>query len=166
MHGDTNESFISSRSEAQKDVLVRWLKDVYGGDWQLDKEIDLKSMIKMYKSKQKQKESLPNSSSSNNNEPETTLQTVKQENHENIHTNTNNNHEENAKGNENNNNNSNSGSTNDSAVRLCVLEIGCGVSLHSISIESEMLVREDKNNTTRLIRINPTNPRVPPGGKF
>jgi hypothetical protein len=29
-----------------------------------------------------------------------------------------------------------------------------------------MLVREDKNNTTRLIRINPTNPRVPPGGKF
>jgi hypothetical protein len=44
--------------------------------------------------------------------------------------------------------------------KLVVLEIGCGTSLHSISIESEALVRE---KGVKLIRINPSNVSVPAG---
>lgn len=54
--------------------------------------------------------------------------------------------------------------TEDQPVTLAIIEVGCGVSLHSISIESETLIADDKKGTTKLIRINPSNTRVPRGG--
>eukprot|EP01087_Luapelamoeba_hula_P019420 TRINITY_DN6425_c0_g1_i1.p1 TRINITY_DN6425_c0_g1~~TRINITY_DN6425_c0_g1_i1.p1 ORF type:complete len:407 (-),score=95.56 TRINITY_DN6425_c0_g1_i1:6-1226(-) len=42
---------------------------------------------------------------------------------------------------------------NDDDVRLVVLEIGCGDSLHSIRIEAEMLAQSNKH--IRLVRLNP-----------
>jgi len=45
--------------------------------------------------------------------------------------------------------------------KFAILEIGCGVSLHSISIETEMLVNQYEN--AQLIRINPNNLNIPKG---
>eukprot|EP00026_Physarum_polycephalum_P004298 Phypoly_transcript_04316.p1 GENE.Phypoly_transcript_04316~~Phypoly_transcript_04316.p1 ORF type:complete len:624 (-),score=105.90 Phypoly_transcript_04316:242-2113(-) len=51
--------------------------------------------------------------------------------------------------------------------RLVIIECGCGVSLHSIRIESEALLRNsretDKGERVRLVRLNPTDWEVPPG---
>jgi len=50
--------------------------------------------------------------------------------------------------------------------RLVIIECGCGVSLHSIRIESEALLRNtqetDKGERVRLVRLNPTDWQVPP----
>jgi hypothetical protein len=48
-------------------------------------------------------------------------------------------------------------------IKLAILEIGCGTSLHSISIEAEALVCEENNPNMKLIRINPNNSKVPEG---
>jgi len=39
--------------------------------------------------------------------------------------------------------------------QLVVIEIGCGVSLHSLRWESELLWKEAKDNV-KIIRVNPT----------
>lgn len=52
--------------------------------------------------------------------------------------------------------------SNKNDSKLVILEIGCGTSLHSISIEAESLIADDKYNAT-LIRINPNHLNVPKG---
>jgi hypothetical protein len=48
---------------------------------------------------------------------------------------------------------------------VCILELGCGTSVHSLSIECELLVNKEKNKKglMRLVRINPHHQRVPEG---
>ena len=41
--------------------------------------------------------------------------------------------------------------------KLLVIEIGCGVSLHSLRVESDCLVKRDPKNT-KLVRINNMDP--------
>eukprot|EP01116_Phalansterium_solitarium_P006429 TRINITY_DN18734_c0_g1_i1.p1 TRINITY_DN18734_c0_g1~~TRINITY_DN18734_c0_g1_i1.p1 ORF type:complete len:545 (-),score=113.24 TRINITY_DN18734_c0_g1_i1:106-1740(-) len=48
--------------------------------------------------------------------------------------------------------------------QVAIVEIGCGTSMHSVSIESEALLADDKRKQFSLIRINPGSPQVPLGG--
>jgi hypothetical protein len=51
--------------------------------------------------------------------------------------------------------------------KLAIIEIGCGTSLHSISIESDSLVDDYKGDSVKLIRINPgKDVGVPKGHTF
>jgi len=45
--------------------------------------------------------------------------------------------------------------------KMTIIEIGCGTSIHSLREESELLMKERTNTWTRLIRIDPSDSRVP-----
>ena len=45
--------------------------------------------------------------------------------------------------------------------KMTIIEIGCGTSIHSLREESELLMNRRTNTWTRLIRIDPSDSRVP-----
>jgi len=48
--------------------------------------------------------------------------------------------------------------------QMVILEIGCGISLHSIRMEVELLLSQNTTeNSVHCIRINPTNSAISPG---
>jgi len=50
--------------------------------------------------------------------------------------------------------------SNQKLATLCILEIGCGVSLHSLRLEVELLCQDKTKTHVKMIRINPSNCNV------
>lgn len=50
-----------------------------------------------------------------------------------------------------------------SRPNLVIIELGCGISLHSLRLEVDLLVSLDTKAEVHCVRINPSHHQVPPG---
>jgi len=130
MHGDTNFSWVSTHSAAQKKQLLNWLNMVYitarvkeEPQAKLDSEINVVNCSKKYEGEEQK--------GKGNSFPVPPVSRSKFV------------------------------PRRRKREKLVVLEFGCGVSLHSIRIESDVLVRNGEPDHVKLIRVNPMDCKVP-----